>query len=74
MREHLGIDVDALSEDVFTSSEHPQADDQEPCDPDVEQENRVKETATRVGDELGSKAASTTNEARDGNDQGNLLY
>jgi len=23
MREHLGIDVDALSEDVFTSSERP---------------------------------------------------
>ena len=75
MREHLGIDVDALSEDVFTSSEYSQANDREPCDPDAEQENRVKETATRVGgDELGSKAASTANGARDGNNQGNLIY
>ena len=76
MREHLGVDVDALSEDVLTSSEHPKADDRKPCDPDVEQENRVKETATHVGGDevLGSKAASTINEARDGNDQGNLFY
>ena len=73
MREHLGIDVDGLSEDVFTSSEHPKTDDQQPCDPDAEQESRVKETATHVGgDEQGSKATSTINEARDGNDQGNL--
>ena len=75
MREHLGIDVDALSEDVCDSSELPKADNQKTCDPDVGEESRLKGIATHVGgDESGSKASSTINEARDGNDQGNLLY
>ncbi len=72
MREHLGMDVDALSEDVFTNSERSTI--QKPRDPNVEQENVMRGSAIHSGDcNSGSRPASAINEVRDGSDQGNLI-
>ncbi|KAF8349296.1 phospholipase D, partial [Amanita rubescens] len=68
MREHLGMDVDALSEDVSTSSEPSTI--QKPRNPNVEQENVMRGNATRFGgSNSDSRPASTINEVRDGSDQ-----
>ena len=72
MREHLGIDVDALSEEVLTNSERSTI--QRPRDPNVEQDNVMRGSATHFGTcNPGSRPASTINEVRDGSDQGNLI-
>lgn len=49
MREHIGVDVDALSEADYVTSDHVQSDDEQKVwDPDAEQEHGQEEGVTRI--------------------------
>jgi hypothetical protein len=66
------MDVDTLTEDVSTSSEPSTI--RKPRNPNVEQENVMRGSATHFGgSNSDSRPASTISEVRDGSDQGNLI-
>jgi phospholipase D1/2 len=49
MREHLGIDVDALLEEDLIANDPQPTHKQQPCHPDVEQSKGQKGGVTQVG-------------------------
>ena len=75
MREHLGVDVDAMYEEDLMASEpvkHPH--DIEPWDPDTEQEYGREHGVTRTGkDEQRTAARTMTHDAVDALEQSTFI-